>query len=783
MRFMPSIPSTESFRSGLEARQVRIARQLAAIAVELREAWKDNDAAADALAQIAVFGSLFSADRIVTDSLPQPAAELLRTALHRLEENDAGAAAARLRALIESSDGQPFRDRRSTGARGVAEVGWLFEAFLHEYDRGMRRKRGVFFTPQEVVSYIVRSVVTILRATFANAPRIHVIDPACGCGIFLAEWIEQFRCLDRRQFPGTDCAQLIGFEVIPSTWLVSQLLLCPTASPIEIHLANPLDEGERWQEEMIGTADSPALPIIIGNPPYANFGRLNRSPWIRELLGDYKTDLDERKVNLDDDFIKFLRWGQHWIDRAGQGILAMITSNTYLRGLTHRRMRESLWGTFDDLYVLDLHGSTRRGDAASNSHRDENVFAIKTGVAIGVFVKRGRIRLGDRDDTAVIRAQHSGHTTIPTLTAPKPHFRFAEYVGSRTTKLAQLAAHTMETTPWTLLVPQAPAYLFAPAPGQLGAGYESFWPLDRIFREFISGVQTKNDAQFVGFTRDELATKVQQYLHPGQFDPDLIRPYLVAPFDQRWIYYDPRLLGRARHSVMRHMLRPNVGLVFMRQSTNAGAYDHFLAVDGLVSDRVFFSRHGAPFLAPLWLWGGQEKGGREAGSSTVRSTEDQVRIANFSDDFIAALAQRIPTSESTAPDIFHFLYAVAHSIDYRQTYAQQLRVAFPRLPLPRDMEEFRSLADIGRQLVELHLAPGSTSAGRTKYTASSPQPETQEATIGGYPVLRRWKKQRKNRQLTAAEQQYFVDVAQALQQTQTLMREITFPHSFSGSGT
>ena len=81
------------------------------------------------------------------------------------------------------------------------------------------------------------------------------------------------------------------------------------------------------------------MPIIIGNPPYANFGRSNRGSWILEQLDDYKAGLREKKHNLEDDFIKFLRWGQYWIDQAGCGVLAMVTNNTYLNGLTHRQMR------------------------------------------------------------------------------------------------------------------------------------------------------------------------------------------------------------------------------------------------------------------------------------------------------------------------------------------------------------------------------------------------------------------------------------------------------------
>ena len=182
--------------------------------------------------------------------------------------------------------------------------------------------------------------------------------------------------------------------------------------------------------------DLPVM-VVLGNPPYSNFGMMNRGAWIRGLLEDYKTGLGERKINLDDDFIKFLRFGQWRIQETGQGVLAYITSNTYLDGITHRRMRQSLMETFSDIYILNLHGSTKKREVSPDGTRDENVFDIQQGVAIGIFVK------------------------VPGRAAPAT-VRYADLWGVRQRKYDILADHAVDSTRWTQLNPIQPYFFFTP---------------------------------------------------------------------------------------------------------------------------------------------------------------------------------------------------------------------------------------------------------------------------------------------------------------------------------
>lgn len=624
----------------------------------------------------------------------EPARETLHTLLSRLDHCALG------RVLEQLQRHGPERD---PAAR-------FYEHFLAAYSSGARRALGVYYTPDAVVSYLVSSVDVVLRQSLgiqrgivggsSNASsRVQIVDPACGNGKFLAEidaWLRR-AASDGDGSSETACGAnlqragaLLGFEIQPATAAIANFLLS-RATPDElrssVHCLDPLTCRDEQMASLLGVTgdDSRSDPngrvlAIVGNPPYGNYGRRALSEPLRTLLNDYKRGLNERKTNLNDDFIRFLRWSQHWIDRAGAGVLAFITNNTYLSGLTHRHMRRSLRETFDEIYVLDLHGSSTKRERSPDGRPDENVFDIQQGVAIGIFVKQ--------------RRPHGGAAV-----------RHAELWGTRRAKLAVLARSNVSTTTWTACNPAPASFLFVPPRTATSeTEYQRFPRLDEIFLQYVSGVQTKRDGLFVGFSREELAQRIQEFLGVNpqaptdgpNFDAKLIRPYMVAPLDVRWIYYDPRLLGRARYGVMQHMLKENIGLVFMRQCTGDQPYDHFLATRTLVSDRVFHSAHGAPFLAPLFLYDGAE------------------RTSNINPEFVADFAARLSVTAAgsatrngrstlSATDVFCYLYAVVHGREYRRRYGDLLRRDFPRLPLTDDRSKFLRLSRLGRQLLDVHL--------------------------------------------------------------------------------
>ena len=145
-------------------------------------------------------------------------------------------------------------------------------------------------------------------------------------------------------------------------------------------LSNEANEASRIKR------DTPVM-VMIGNPPYS-VSSSNNGVWITNLIADYKKNLNERNIQpLSDDYIKFIRLGQHYVKKNGQGILGFITNNSFLDGLIHRQMRHSLLEVFDKIYIVNLHGSTKRKETAPDGSKDENVFDIQQGVCINIMVK------------------------------------------------------------------------------------------------------------------------------------------------------------------------------------------------------------------------------------------------------------------------------------------------------------------------------------------------------------------------------------------------------------
>jgi predicted helicase len=651
----------------------------------------------------------------------------------------------------------------------------FYELFIAEYDAKKRMQRGVFYTPRPVVSFIVRSVDEILRTEFGledgladtttwgemadrletfeipqnaehNDPFVQILDPATGTGTFLVEVIGsiyqtmankwksdgrmdlEIQNLWNEYVPQHLLPRLYGFELMMAPYTIAHmkigLKLFETGYKFgsdqraHIFLTNalepPHDISNQLQifapalahEAIAGNkikSDSP-ITVVIGNPPYANFGMLNKNDWIISLLDDYKRDLNERKLNLDDDFIKFIRYSQYIIEVAKSGILGFITNNTFLDGITHRRMRQSLLSCFNSGKIIDLHGSSKKKETCPDGSPDENVFNIQQGVGISLFS-----RFKDQSSTAKL-----SHIDLQGLSEEKYQF---------------LLNHRLNDLAWENLQPISDSFLFKPTKEDNIQEYAYQISLNDVWNEYISGVQTKLDDLFVGYSEEEVASKMKVFLEPTlrehdefiikltkpwvkkkaqgkKFNKDFIRPYIVAPFDFRYIYYDPSLLGRARFKTMRHMSDTNWGFVFMRQSASGQVYDHFLIVRHLVTDRVFYSAHGAPFLAPLYssmgdrgilhsVLGGQPN----IQSKVVKSFTKELGLSwvkkGRGDLFIGG---------TIGPeDVLHYMYSQFYSLIFRSRYSEFLKKDFPHVFITENLELFRSLCQLGAELVAFHL--------------------------------------------------------------------------------
>ena len=312
----------------------------------------------------------------------------------------------------------------------------FYETFLAAYNAALRKSRGVYYTPEPVVSFIVRSVDAILKEKFylplgladnaidpvTQKPRVQILDPATGTGTFLYEVVKQiYRNLEdigmANQWDSyvkdNLLNRLFGFELLMAPYAIAHLKLglelqelgykFQGKQRLGIYLTNTLDEALKKSEILFGQfvaqeaneaseikRDAPVM-VILGNPPYS-YESSNNGEWISGLVRDYyQVDgmpLGERNPKgLQDDYVKFIRFGQWRIDRTGSGILAFITNHGYLDNPTFRGMRHSLEKTFDEIYLMDLHGNSKKKEVSPDGSPDKNVFDIQQGVAVAIMVK------------------------------------------------------------------------------------------------------------------------------------------------------------------------------------------------------------------------------------------------------------------------------------------------------------------------------------------------------------------------------------------------------------
>jgi predicted helicase len=729
----------------------------------------------------------------------------------------------------------------------------FYETFLAAYDPKMRQLRGVFTTPEPAVGYIVRSIDYLLRTRF-NRPKgladesTLVLDPATGTATFPYFVINHIYQKFARQKGAWDgyvekhlLNRIFGFELLMAPYAIAHLklglLLQETGytfgsdQRLGVYLTNTLEEAARKSEHLIANwiseeanaaakikRDDPIV-VVLGNPPYSNFGQMNRGEWILRLLRDYKKDLHETKLNLDDDFIKFIRFAQWRIERSGEGIVGFITSNTYLDGLTHRRMRECLLTAFNEIYVLNLHGSSKKQEAAPDGSKDENVFDITVGVSIVLFIKLPKAK--------GCRLFH------------------ADLWGGREAKYKALSASDVSVTPWSELKPAAPHFYFVPRDFKQEAEYRQGWSLREAFLVSGNAIKTERDRVSIHFTKEGMRRAVEDFRHLDEpalrqkFDleqdsrdwkvasakadvlahrgQDCFRPILYRPFDIRFTWYSGQskgFIGTPGHALMRHMLAgENLGLITLRQ-TRRSETGTFLAARGLINkDAVSIFDIGTVF--PLYLYGDGHQEKKHGGGTMLMALFEPAaayggRRANLNPKFIADVTQRLglkwvpvdrgDLKKTVGPeDVFHYAYAEFHSPTYRTRYAEFLKNDFPRLPLTSDLELFRALAGKGAELVALHLmesprlgdfiteypVKGDNEVEKAQYTDNDQRvwinstqyfggvpKEVWDFHVGGYQVCEKWLKDRKTRKLTYDDLQHYQKVVVALQETIRLMVEI-----------
>lgn len=658
--------------------------------------------------------------------------------------------------------------------------------------------------------------------------RVQILDPAVGTATFLNETIkyiyEQKRSTQAGQWPSYVREHLIprlfGFELMMAPYTIAHLKLGMTLAEqgvtdlgderLNIYLTNTLEEGvptqhsfdfgfsEAISEESRLAADvktTQPIMIVMGNPPYSVSSN-NKSEWIQNLIKDYKKNLNEKKINLDDDYIKFIRFAEQMIEKNGSGIVAMITNNSYIDGITHRRMRKHLLQTFDKIYILDLHGSTMKKEKAPDGSKDENVFSIMQGVSIVLMVKTGA-----EHDSAIGEVYH------------------AELFGTRRDKFIKLSR---EEIAFEKLTAHEPSYFFVKKDLTLSSEYAGGIGLNELFIVSNSGIKTDRDKLFIDFEQDILSKRVEKLfggdlsegfradyrvedsssykltsiLEKNRFSAEHIKLEEYRPFDYRYIYYDRSVISRPGYAVMSHQQGDNPMLISTRQLSSFD-YQHALVSTDLTDICTISSQtKETGYAFPLYTY-----------------AKNGEKIENYNPIRLSELLRLCSTNKvlevSRQPeDVFDYVYATLHSPSYRKKYKEFLKSDFPRIPIPTQ-KEFERLTPLGKRLRELHLM---TSAESHEITTTFPESsdewqnevnvplfskDTREPNgngrvyinsqqyfgnvpeiawnfyIGGYQPAQKWLKDRKGRKLTSDDITHYQRIITILAKTQEIMQEIS----------
>jgi len=724
----------------------------------------------------------------------------------------------------------------------------FYEDFLTEYDPALRKARGVWYTPAPVVNFIVRAVDDILKTEFdlpqgladtskttikvdmqgkkaeQEVHRVQILDPATGTGTFLAEVVK----LIHKKFEGQQgiwsnyvenqlLPRLNGFELLMASYAMAHLKLDllltetgykPTKDQrFNVYLTNSLEESHselekgfaNWLSTEANEAnrikrDTPVM-CVIGNPPYS-ISSTNKSEWILNLIADYKKELKEKKINLDDDYIKFIRYGQHFIDKNGSGVLAYISNNSFIDGITHRQMRKHLLESFDKIYILDLHGNAKKKEVCFNGSPDENVFDIMQGVSINIFVKSTK----KKEKQGVI-------------------FHF-DLQGKREFKYETLLNNNFRKIDWKQLQVEAPNFFFVPKNFKDVDIYESGFKLNELFKINNSGIKTDRDSLFIDFDKKQLKNRISillnktydnkfiqdfnvtnsgsykllQVIQNRNFNEKYILPIQYRPFDNRWIYYDTKIISRPASKAMVHLVhQDNYSLSLKRQSKFDFSYTFIHR--SICESCLFESAYANNTEFPLYLYLENNL------LQTIDKTPNlQLEILNqIAENLALTFTIEKETTENTfAPvDILDYIYAILHSPTYREKYKEFLKIDFPRVPYPKDTTTFWQLVKLGGEIRQIHLLESPTVE---KYITQYPEDGTNVVTkptytngkvyindtqyfnnvpetawnfyIGGYQPAQKWLKDRKDRKLEFDDILHYQKIIVALSETDRLMKEI-----------
>ena len=776
----------------------------------------------------------------------------------------------------------------------------FYETFLAEYNPKLRKQRGVWYTPEPVVQFIVRAVDDILKSEFnlsdgiadtskieiekqTQTPdsrtksgykmvkelvhKVQILDPATGTGTFLAAIIQHIFHSQFENMGGIWSSyveqdllpRLHGFELLMASYAMAHLkldmLLADTGyEPIkpkrlQVYLTNSLEEHNPdtgtlfagWLSAEANEAnavkrDAPVM-VVIGNPPYSGESA-NKGDWIMSLMEDYKKEpggiekLNERNPKwINDDYVKFMRYGQHFIEKNGEGILAFINPHGFLDNPTFRGMRWQLLNTYDKIFTIDLHGNSKKKETAPDGSKDENVFDIMQGVSINVLVKTGKKKAGELGKVY--------------------HF---DLYGRRDDKYQFLKDSRLDNIAFAELPNVAPNYFMVQKDFAAQEAYDKGFELATLISTNSVGIVTARDNFTIHEKKENLLKTLDKFRNLSDEDArsyfklgkdvrdwkvsfaradiekyidkkDSITPISYRIFDNRWTFYTGNSKGfhcYPRHEVMQNMLSDNLSLTCCKQFKSGDYYQHVFISNKMIESSYVSNKTSEITSAfPLYLYP-KEDNQTNLLESDIQNTP--ARTPNLDPKIVADIAKGIgltftnekeDTAGTFAPiDILDYIYAVLHSPTYRETYKEFLKIDFPRVPYPSDADTFWQLVALGSELRQIHLLESPKLAAQTKalgigYPVGGDNAVTRKMTktsigfepdeadssigkvwlndtqyftnvpliawefyIGGYQPAQKWLKDRQGRTLDINDVRHYMNIIAALSLTNELMQQI-----------
>ena len=757
----------------------------------------------------------------------------------------------------------------------------FYETFLSEYDPALRKSRGVWYTPQPVVNFIVRAVDDILKTEFdlpmgladtskvklersieqstdkrfsdnkkketVEYHKVQILDPATGTGTFLAETLRHiYKNFEGQQGIWSDYVEnhllprLNGFELLMASYAMAHLKMdlvlretgfyTDTNQRLRIYLTNSLEEhhpdtGTLWANWLSTEAneanrvkrDTPVM-VVIGNPPYSGESA-NKGEWIMSLMEDYKKEpkgmsklKEQNSKFINDDYVKFLRYGQHFIEKNGSGVLAFINPHGFLDNPTFRGMRWNLLKTYDKIFIIDLHGNVKKKETSPNGSIDENVFDIQQGVSINLFVKTGKKK-----------ANELGKVFLYDL------------YGKREQKHKYLIDNSLDTVNFKIINPFGNSFVFKDIDRVQHNMYnEGINPIE-LFKVNVMGFQTHRDNFCIDENKEVLVNRLDQFSQTEynenkifklfgvkssndfdiknaqiEFSKVNIRDEIIKctyrPFENRYIYFNRVVVDRPRKELVINVKnKENLLLGIGRQGLAVGDIDWCLTTVSKYPVDANVFRRGGVNLFPLYLY---------PENNSQQSFEEIERIPNLNMEIVNEIAKKLNLAflpdenlvgdlsagvdGAFSPlDLLDYIYAVLHSPTYREKYKEFLKIDFPRVPYPKDTETFWQLVELGREIRQIHLMEspvinklitrypemgdnlvdkplyknGNVYINKDQYFENVPE-TAWNFYIGGYQPAQKWLKDRRNRKLSYEDILHYQKIIVALTETDRLMKEI-----------